>query len=276
MSTVNDRRSWWTVAVTPKKHRHIGNAHAARSSTTTVSANPTYHCRNNTDEKALKVDCTAHSIDKVVKKYPTMPGGEPRCFPSTRSAVLLPLKNLQAPYVEAEVFVCGGAPKGIMGDMILLPNGNVLIINGVGAGVAGWEINRNPVLNPVLYRPDDKIGSRFKSQNPATIPRMYHSTAVLLRDGRVLVGGSNPHKRYNFTGVLFPTDLSLEAFSLVYLDPENSVLRPKIVLTASQAKLKYKQNLEVRFTVVAGNATLDKQGTLRCGIQGIFSERAGH
>ncbi|KAK2660665.1 hypothetical protein Ddye_007198 [Dipteronia dyeriana] len=146
----------------------------------------------------------------------------------------------------------------IMGDMIMLPNGNVLIINGASAGVAGWEIGRNPVLNPVLYLPDDKIGSRFESQNPATIPRMYHSTAVLLRDGRVLVGGSNPHKRYNFTGVFFPTELSLEAFSPAYLDPENSALRPKIVLPASQTQLKYKQKLEVRFRVAAGNVTPDK------------------
>ncbi|KAK0575940.1 hypothetical protein LWI29_009382 [Acer saccharum] len=232
---------------------------------------------------------------KVVKKYPTMPGGDPRCYPSTGSAVLLPLKNLQASSVEAEVLVCGGAPKGsvaqakkgtfvnaldtcgrikitdpnpqwvmetmpqarVMGDMILLPNGNVMIINGGAAGVAGWELGRNPVLNPVLYRPDDKLGSRFELQNPTTIPRMYHSTALLLRDGRVLVGGSNPHNYYNFTGVLYPTELSLEAFSPAYLNPENSSLRPKIVLPASHANLKYNQNLEVRFTV-ARTVALDK------------------
>ncbi|KAK3231752.1 hypothetical protein Dsin_003633 [Dipteronia sinensis] len=107
----------------------------------------------------------------------------------------------------------------IMGDITLLPNGNVLIINGAAAGVAGWEIGRNPVLNPVIYRPNNKLGPRFESQNPTTIPSMYHSTAVLLRDGRVLVGGSNPHMRYKFTGVLFPTELSLEAFTPAYLDP---------------------------------------------------------
>ncbi|KAK0575651.1 hypothetical protein LWI29_004586 [Acer saccharum] len=235
--------------------------------------------------------------NKVVKTYPEMPGGDPRCYPSTGSAVLLPLKNIQAPSVEAEVLVCGGSPKGsvikaykknatfvnaldtcgrikitdpnpkwvmetmpqarLMGDMTLLPNGNVLIINGAGAGVAGWGTGRNPVLSPILYRPEYKLGSRFEFQDPTTIPRMYHSTAILLRDGRVLVGGSNPHEKYEFKGVLFPTELRLEAFSPAYLDTENSSLRPKIVLPSSQAKLKYKQNLVVRFTV-AGTVMLDK------------------
>ncbi|KAJ9166014.1 hypothetical protein P3X46_020815 [Hevea brasiliensis] len=224
---------------------------------------------------------------KVVKTYPTIPGGDPRSYPSTGSAVLLPLKNLQGTELEAEVLVCGGAPKGsyiqatkgdfvkaldtcgrikitdsnpqwamesmpyarVMGDMILLPNGNVLIINGAGAGSAGWELGRNPALNPVIYRPDGKAGSRFESQNPTTIPRMYHSTAILLRDGRVLVGGSNPHVDYNFTTPLFPTELRLEAFSPPYLDTENNNLRPKIVSPSSKATIGYAKKLVVRFQV---------------------------
>ncbi|KAK9009331.1 hypothetical protein V6N11_035872 [Hibiscus sabdariffa] len=44
--------------------------------------------------------------------YPTIPGGDPRSYPSTGSAVLLPLKNLKAAAIQAEVLVCGGAPKG--------------------------------------------------------------------------------------------------------------------------------------------------------------------
>ncbi|KAI8025105.1 Aldehyde oxidase GLOX [Camellia lanceoleosa] len=56
--------------------------------------------------------------------------------------------------------------------------------------------------------------------SPSTRPRMYHSSDVLLTDGRVLVGGSNPHPYYNFTGVQYPTDLSLEAYSPPYLRPE--------------------------------------------------------
>ncbi|OWM80899.1 aldehyde oxidase GLOX-like [Punica granatum] len=228
--------------------------------------------------------------NKVVRTYPAL-GGDPRNYPSSGSSVLLPL-DLQMAKVEVEVLVCGGAPKGsyvaaskgnfvgalgtcgrikindpnpnwaietmpkrrVMGDMMLLPNGDVLLINGAGAGTAGWEFGRGPVLNPVVYHPAGPEGKRFELQNPTTIPRMYHSTAILLRDGRVLVGGSNPHVGYSFSGVLFPTELSLEAFSPSYLDPGNSDLRPKIQAPASQAQLKYGQKFAVVFTVAGSLA----------------------
>ncbi|XP_061350888.1 aldehyde oxidase GLOX1-like [Gastrolobium bilobum] len=228
-----------------------------------------------------------YNDNKVVKTYPTIPGGDPRSYPSSGSAVLLPLRNLQGPSVEAEVLICGGAPKGsyqqtlkgrfvgalntcarikitdlnpqwametmpggrTMGDMVMLPNGNVLIINGAAGGTAGWDSGRNPVLNPFLYKTNGKVGSRFELQKPSGIPRVYHSTAILLRDGRVLVSGSNPHIFYNFTNVLFPTELRLEAFSPSYLEPGFNNLRPKIVVPQSQTKLKYAQKLKVQFQV---------------------------
>ncbi|KAL2468383.1 glyoxal oxidase-related protein [Forsythia ovata] len=223
----------------------------------------------------------------VVKTYPTMPGGDPRNYPSSGSAVLLPLKNLQGGAIGAEVLVCGGAPKGayvsavnrsfvpalstcgriqitdpnpqwttetmplarVMSDMILLPNGKILIVNGASTGTAGWGLGRNPALSPVIYNPDSPSGSRFEVQNPSSRPRMYHSTAILLRDGRVLVGGSNPHIYDKFTGVLFPTDLTLEAFSPAYLDPNLARLRPKITSPASQSNIGYGQQLAIRFTI---------------------------
>lgn len=227
--------------------------------------------------------------NKVVRTYPTIPGGDPRSYPSTGSAVLLPLRNLQARNVEAEVLVCGGAPRGsfqkastgqyigaldtcgrikitdpnpkwvmetmpearVMSDMVMLPNGNVLIINGAAAGTAGWDSGRNPVLKPVLYKPNDPVGSRFELQNPSNVPRMYHSTAVLLRDGRVVVAGSNPHIGYSFGNVMFPTELRLEAFSPSYLEPGFANVRPRILFPASQSNVKYGEKLKVRFQVTA-------------------------
>ncbi|KAJ8446319.1 hypothetical protein Cgig2_005850 [Carnegiea gigantea] len=239
-----------------------------------------------------------YADNKVVRTYPEIPGGAPRSYPSTGSAVLLPLRNLDGPNVEVEVLVCGGAPKGsyvmalnkgqfmraldtcarikitdpnpastvetmpmarVMGDMLLLPNGDVLIINGAASGTAGWELGRDPVLAPVVYHPDRAHGSRFEVQGKTTIPRMYHSLAVLLRDGRVLVGGSNPHRFYNFTNVLFPTELSLEAFLPQYLDPTQSDLRPVIVDPKSSSKLKYGELLQVKFSING----LSKLGSIR-------------
>ncbi|GKU90059.1 hypothetical protein SLEP1_g4104 [Rubroshorea leprosula] len=138
--------------------------------------------------------------------------------------------------------------RRVMGDMILLPDGSVLIINGAASGSAGWEQGRNPVLSPVIYRPNNPIGSRFEVQNPTTIPRMYHSTAGLVRDGRVLVAGSNPHVYYKFTGVLFPTELRLEAFSPDYLNAQFDNIRPTIVAPVNQVILYYSQNQNVRFS----------------------------
>ncbi|KAJ7535472.1 hypothetical protein O6H91_12G035400 [Diphasiastrum complanatum] len=122
--------------------------------------------------------------NKVLMKYPAIPG-EPRNYPSAGSSVLLPLVATDG-YKQADVLICGGAHPGAfrnakaffpasqtcgrmtvtasnptwlmenmpfrrtMGDMILLPTGDVLIINGALNGCQGWGNAKNAALNPVL------------------------------------------------------------------------------------------------------------------------------
>ncbi|MFQ6661707.1 hypothetical protein Gotur_029769 [Gossypium turneri] len=206
----------------------------------------------------------------VVKKYPMIPGGEPRSYPSTGSY----LQSLKGTFMAAlntcaRIKITDPNPEWVMetmplarvmGDMILLPNGNILLINGADSGTAGWEQARDPVLSPVLYQPDNNIGSRFEVQNPTTIPRMYHSTAALLRDGRVLVGGSNPHAFYNFTGVLFPTKLSLEAFLPAYLDAKFDKVRPTIIAPKSMSGIRYRKKYTIQ--VVINSDKVDESSVL--------------
>ncbi|MCD7447341.1 hypothetical protein HAX54_027205 [Datura stramonium] len=76
---------------------------------------------------------------------------------------------------------------------------------------------------------------------------MYHSTSVLLRDGRILVGGSNPHVLQLHTGVLSPS-IKPAAFSPSYLDKESANLRPRIISPTSRRKIKYGGRISIRFT----------------------------
>ncbi|CAM8943839.1 unnamed protein product [Rhodiola kirilowii] len=64
------------------------------------------------NNRAILLD---YKNNKVVKTYPTIPGGDPRSYPSTGSAAFLSLKNLEAGTIVTEVLVCGGAPKDSYG-----------------------------------------------------------------------------------------------------------------------------------------------------------------
>ncbi|PON51285.1 1,4-alpha-glucan-branching enzyme [Parasponia andersonii] len=226
-----------------------------------------------------------YNQNSVIKEFPSIPNGEPRNYPSSGSSVLLPLDQ-NKPDMEVEIMICGGAPRRshrealegnfvealsscgrlmvsdrnpsweveympisrVMGDMVILPSGDVIIINGAGKGTAGWEASDDPVTTPVIYRPTAERNNRFWTMEPSRTPRLYHSAVVLLPDGRVLVGGSNPHVYYNFTRVKFPTELSLESFSPPYLSAEYRLIRPRIVAAASKV-LEYAQLFSVIFTV---------------------------
>jgi len=79
-----------------------------------------------------------------------------------------------------------------MPNLVSLADGSVLILNGALQGVAGFGLATGPNLGAVLYDPTQPVGSRFSILGNTIVARMYHSEAVLLPDGRVLVSGSDP------------------------------------------------------------------------------------
>lgn len=97
-----------------------------------------------------------------------------------------------------------------MPNLVPLPDGTVLILNGAFQGVAGFGLATDPNLNAVLYDPTQPIGSRFSILNNTIVARMYHSEAVLIPDGRVLVSGSDPQTDYANGTVEYPEEFRIE------------------------------------------------------------------
>ena len=106
----------------------------------------------------------------------------------------------------------------VMGDMLNLPTGDLLIINGAQQGASAWFLAEQPNFTPVVYSPNNNAGTRFRNLAPTQIARMYHSTAALLPNGKILVAGSNTNPGYDYKAK-YPTELRVEHFSPPYLDP---------------------------------------------------------
>lgn len=97
--------------------------------------------------------------------------------------------------------------------MTALPDGTVMILNGAHAGVAGFGLARDPNLNAILYDPTQPRNQRFSILNNTIVARLYHSEAILLPDGRILVSGSDPQ-----TEGLFPEEFRVEVYVPPYLN----------------------------------------------------------
>ena len=77
-----------------------------------------------------------------------------------------------------------------MSDMLILPNEEILIMNGAQKGIAGWDRATTPSFSPLLYRPKAPLCARFFVLAPRSIARMYHSSASIFPNGTVMAGGS--------------------------------------------------------------------------------------
>ncbi|KAJ6470095.1 glyoxal oxidase N-terminus-domain-containing protein [Mycena vitilis] len=158
-------------------------------------------------------------------------------------------------------------PQGrMMPEMILLPNGQVLITNGAGTGyAAGSSIgvttgNSNadhPVFTPILYTPSAPLGRRMTQEGlPTTnIARLYHSSVTLTPQGNILLAGSNPNK--NITIVPpgqpgFSSELRVETLN----PPFFSLPRPKLSNAPSQIHFNQKFTVGVDFPAGASTSSI--------------------
>ena len=199
--------------------------------------------------------------NNIVKELPDLPGLH-RTYPTTGGSVLLPLTRERN--FEPEIMVCGGGayqditsptddtcgrikplskkvpkweilkmPQGRgMVEGVLLLDGTVLWINGAGQGAEGFGLATDPMLEPLIYDPK---ASSWAAGDKSTIPRMYHSVALMLKDGTVLVTGSNPNEmpvlldgiNVNDPSRAFATEFRMERYTPAYL--MGNPARPEVV-----------------------------------------------
>lgn len=80
-----------------------------------------------------------------------------------------------------------------------------------------------------------------------TVARLYHSEAIVLLDGRVMVSGSDPSGDYNNPPGVFPEEYRVEVFSPPYL--LNGATRPTFSITNKD----WVYGASVTFTLTRGS-----------------------
>jgi hypothetical protein len=176
------------------------------------------HCRNST--RFWHPGTPGHWDPEILKAQ----RNESRTYPGQGTCVLLPLlpeENYRVRVmaiggggVDREVFYQGGHDDDlatntvelldlgvpnpqwnfvaamhnprVLCDSVLLPTGKILVVGGSSTGKS--DVGVDPVLPTELYDPESDT---WTEEAPINCPHMYHSTALLLPDGRVMRGGKD-------------------------------------------------------------------------------------
>lgn len=143
----------------------------------------------------------------------------------------------------------------------VLPDGNVLITGGTSCpGVNVLSCPNGAVHAPELWNPTNRTFQQMAA-TPSQIPRVYHSMALLLSDGRVLIGGGGlPAAEgeiaggtlcHNATGSANPIECrkfghkDVEIFSPPYLYDSNGALAVRPVITNAPETVSYGQTINI-------------------------------
>ena len=169
----------------------------------------------------------------------------------------------------------------MMPDAVLLPTGQVVIVNGAETGIAGYgnvqsQVGHSnadrPVLAPVLYDPRAPVGQRFSSEGMPTseIPRMYHSVATLTPNGDIMIAGSNPN--VDRSVMTFGTEYRVEWLKPPYMSQERPVI---LDVNSSGKRLGFGRQVVIKVQPVAGSSLQgrDVQGALSLVTSRQFTDR---
>ena len=137
----------------------------------------------------------------------------------------------------------------VWANSVVLPNGKVMIVGGSA---------KDNELNDTSFRPEiwDPATEAWTQMAPSVKSRLYHSTALLLKDGRVMVaGGGAPGPQVN---------TNAELFSPPYLfnNAGQAARRPSIVTAPAEARYASKITVRHNASDVISRVTLIKTGAV--------------
>ena len=133
--------------------------------------------------------------------------------------------------------------------MATLPDGTFIIMNGAHTGVAGFGLANDPNLDALLYDPSLPVGQRISKLGSTIVARMYHSEAILLHDGRVLVSGSDPQTYRADGSEVYPEEFRVE----VYYPPYLTDGRTQPTYTIANTDWQYGQNYQINVNLFQGS-----------------------
>lgn len=140
----------------------------------------------------------------------------------------------------------------------LLPTGEVFVSGGVdgfaNAGTAGYD-NTHGVRVPEIFDPATNTWTALNAA-PATVVREYHSSALLLPDGRVWTAGSEVDSIFGAGNA----EYRVELFEPGYIAASG---RPAI--TDAPPSVGYGEPFTIHYTSSPAHPTISRVAVTRCG-----------
>jgi galactose oxidase len=195
------------------------------------------------DADSMNGSSVAYDVDQLLKV-----GGSPSYgndalqSPATRSTQLIdasgstPAVRRIAPMAYARAF----------SNAVALPNGQVVVVGG--QTLAHPSVDDNAVMVPEIWDPATQVFERLPAM---AVPRTYHSTAILLPDGRVWVGGGG------LCGACAATHLNHEILTPPYLlDDDGTPADRPVITSVSRSTLALGDTLQLRLATPAASFAL--------------------
>ena len=153
---------------------------------------------------------------------------------------------------------------------VLLPNGQIIVVGGRSSGGG----DTNSVLTPEIYDPETDTWTQVADMS---VPRNYHSTALLMTDGRVWSGGGG----FCSNGCPDITHSNAQVYSPPYLFNADGTLATRPEITSAPESVRNNEVFTVnatagltRFTLIKMSAITHQMNTDLRRLYANFTETA--